>query len=1162
MILLTILAVALLSLSAVTLRSSGQAAGQAEARANARMALMLAIGELQKHTGADTRVTAPADIVEAGAPKLMGAWTSWGGAEEEVLDHDYNGRPRQPIYSSKQQTSASGGHFLSWLVSGSNTSADPSSPSSLASKVATANSIPLLATGTLLAGDDRQIHVQAQRVNQKGAMAWWVSGENQKALLPQPYIPRSDTTAHWSDLAKSHASADPKPFGLDSLLATPTNYTPDPANPPLVSKAITRANSDLLTYDGDRKPSQHFHDLANYSTGLLTNTATGGWRKDMSIMAESWTNSNFPTGNLPFFRITRNGADTSSATKPTDTSVAKATSAGTMIYPWSSYLVNTASPNTYYTTGAVVSWANLREYVVKYKNITSLGGSDYSINFRGNNSIPNTPAAISNKLHVIPHMPVIARMHWVYSHRTVIDNTIFPLGHRIELLVTPVITLWNPYNVTLNNISQAGSVFYIATPTTPILAFRFYDRNGLPPVNIPNGPTDYKQIWRSANNVPQKYSQFSSNSGVAYIFPTGLRLAPGETKTYCITNPAPTPLPGGNVRADLQVSEGYRPLSGHLINTNIRLDSDDPVKVDLIFDAYGETKFSIGMNLDIRTRPGAGINLGTDPRLATYRFYPTTATAALYWPPIPASSGQIAQPLASAILNNWKPFFASTFGSRVSSNTAVASKGFTQISPFITDFDSRLNSAYAGLRHPVNAPFDYSFYPVAAGDSRLPNANNITNRGYIISGFQSGDGLSRVVLNDLPFRPMSSLGELQHFDLRGQNHAPPHQIYSIGNSDANPLIPANNVIPELDISVSDALNPQHDDSYCANHLLFDDWFFSSIAPDPTNFGSVIARNQLTVYQQFLAGTQNLANKAYRPIREDRQLNSTDRDALINTIITSADGWQKVASRLEVEGMFNVNSTSEKAWRALLGHVRDHKIPHFVEAGMSTSAKTNYAVARSSVAGDVKAGDAGIAGEFSASSQFAGYRVFTEPMLDSLAQKIVEQVRLRGPFLSLSEFVNRQLSSGDLALAGTIQMALNKMAETAANDPHTALKSRSVPTVTDPVGDEQYVYRDAAAGYSTYGMPGWIRQADILQPLAPILSARDDTFTIRAYGETRDANQNITARAWCEATVYRTRDFVDPADASDTINAPTSNANIVFGRRYAIRSFRWLSANEV
>jgi hypothetical protein len=216
-----------------------------------------------------------------------------------------------------------------------------------------------------------------------------------------------------------------------------------------------------------------------------------------------------------------------------------------------------------------------------------------------------------------------------------------------------------------------------------------------------------------------------------------------------------------------------------------------------------------------------------------------------------------------------------------------------------------------------------------------------------------------------------------------------------------------------------------------------------------------------------------------------------------------------------------------------------------------------------VAGDQEAGEPAENNVYFATTEFGGYRVFTDDMLDFLAEKIVEQVRQRGPFLSLSEFVNRQLSDDtDLALAGAIQTALNELTADSSLNPFEIMQDESEPSVANPLGKHDYVFPEAAVGHNTYGLPGWTRQADILRPLAPILSARDDTFTIRAYGDARDANGNIIARVWCEATVRRERNFIDLGDEADLTTPPTLPANQTFGRRFNIISFRWLNADEV
>ena len=55
-------------------------------------------------------------------------------------------------------------------------------------------------------------------------------------------------------------------------------------------------------------------------------------------------------------------------------------------------------------------------------------------------------------------------------------------------------------------------------------------------------------------------------------------------------------------------------------------------------------------------------------------------------------------------------------------------------------------------------------------------------------------------------------------------------------------------------------------------------------------------------------------------------------------------------------------------------------------------------------------------------------MLTEEQTDELATQIVMEIKKRGPFLSLSVFVNRQLTTDkDLAIASTIQKALDNLA---------------------------------------------------------------------------------------------------------------------------------------
>ncbi|MEO5916260.1 MAG: pilus assembly PilX N-terminal domain-containing protein [Luteolibacter sp.] len=1160
MILLTVIAVGLLTLSSISLRTSSQSSDMATARSNARMALMLAVGELQKNAGLDTRVTARADLVDANASPVLGVWKSWEGT-----DHDATGLPKAPTYTDHKSA-----RFLAWLTSASVGATMGNLPNTKAAN----GKVALLGEKSVGAidPDKRQIHLEPTRVtsgNSHGTYAWWISGENQKARLPRPYAPATDNPATWSVLAKSYAPADPVPFGLDKLLKDTS--LKDPAMMSIGAKAISLQQSNLLdpttAVPNPQRSQEYYHDLSVNSVGLLTNTATGGWRKDLSLVADTYDTS-LPSANLPFFRVLPERDLL--YTRPSSNAVV----AKSLLYPWSDYRRAAVSGNeAIYRFPPIGSWANLARYATLYKKFGATSAS-------GSMSTGIQATAISGDvgsfIHNVRILPVIARVQWIYYHHTVFNATGANAGkYDVKLAVQPVLTLWNPYNVTITAPGKLS--FRLIGSLPPVISYKICG------VAQPLGVTLQDSAMTPAAKATTK-GAFPGES--TYVIENLQSLAPGETRVFSPKSASNTLEPG---YSPYTAAKPYGTSATIATVSPAPTGGDNKITTDVAFISEFSDKGD-----------GVGLYMNMDASMGTvlaYRMLYDKAKANEFYPPFPASKFP-SPTLSEAMVPT--PFLSVTFGARMASNTHLPSKGFVQSSPFVNytamgkkgPAEETITYSYPGVLHNVNSPFEFSFQGLQSIGDYIPDTD-AKNHGFIMTGFKVSNGLSRCVIDELPGRPLASLAELQNWDARYENPVPPYSFNLVGNSDANPLFPSNAVVNAAEVNAKRAENLQNDDSYCLNHMLFDDWFFSSIAPEPTSFGAPSASSSAkTTYTNFLRdATKPLANRSYRAIQQDVAYAASSA-ANASTLATKnvgviATSYKTIASRLEVEGMFNVNSTSVKAWRALLGHARNQKVPYIgSNSTPELSGETDYPFSRFSVAGDVEASKSGNSGTFAGNAQYAGYRVFTESQLDLLADEVVKQVRLRGPFLSLSEFVNRQLSQDNgLALAGAIQTALNKLADSSQN-PYSVVQKDTTPATPGGVsgsnkstanppggapGDTGYKFGAAAVGYNLYGVPGWTRQADVLRPLAPILSARDDTFTIRAYGDARDATGKIVkARAVCEATIRRSREYVDSTDDTAVVDLSTSSgtlptkraANGLFGRRFEVISFRWLSQDEV
>lgn len=447
-------------------------------------------------------------------------------------------------------------------------------------------------------------------------------------------------------------------------------------------------------------------------------------------------------------------------------------------------------------------------------------------------------------------------------------------------------------------------------------------------------------------------------------------------------------------------------------------------------------------------------------------------------------------------------------------------------------------------------------------------------------GIGAADGQTHVVLYEVPTRPMTSLGQFQSVDCSVFDYEP---SYVVGNSYVPVGFKKLSTLfdwPEAKDNMP-PMQPRADTPFAANLGLFDRYFFSGV-----NFGDEEGQEKnVSAFARKLlegeAGKNPLANPRVSFIRSREDLSRTD-----DVVREEFKDPNKIARNFLYEGTFNVNSTSVEAWKAQLASL--HK--QYLEIDGKYSETEDFPIIRFMKIIGSKAGGEGDDVADSGGDEGEGWRWFRslkESDIQELAGNIVKEVRLRGPFMSMADFVNRRLNSkSDYAYSGTLQSAIdktsriNKSAGKAKNKPDSTQFPNLIPN-NDPS--------------QKAGAPGYLTQGDILSSLGAGMAVRSDTFTIRAYGDVFGLSGLPEARAYCEAVVQRLPDWV--ADEEDSVlenddktlfdsllvkekyrnqsldgdehffekferNTTLKPVNRLLGRRYKIVSFRWLSPDEV
>jgi len=437
----------------------------------------------------------------------------------------------------------------------------------------------------------------------------------------------------------------------------------------------------------------------------------------------------------------------------------------------------------------------------------------------------------------------------------------------------------------------------------------------------------------------------------------------------------------------------------------------------------------------------------------------------------------------------------------------------------------------------------------------------------------AGGGQSSVVLYQVPTRPLVSLAGLASAD---HAHIDSQQGLTVGNSYALPGLDNTDRIltwplgnGTVSFNEPAARQIRHDATWAANHALWDRYFFSGAhANEASSYGpspkpnAAVPDTLETVFGELQAGRRPLANRSLVWLNRGQASYPEFRDPA------------KVARFLLLDGAFNVNSISKESWRAVLSGLRHQQLPGAGKAATDLSPLSRFDSVRAPHDGP---------------NPSTRFRALTDAEVDRLAEAIVRQVRRRGPFMSLADFVNRRLVAlgDDTGLKGALQAAID---DAGINDVAPLNATFAADGARHPSGRALSIRASATSAQAALGATSHLLQSDVLNAIGHALAVRSDTFVIRAYGEAVGPDGRPTTGAWIELTVQRFPDPVaggslEPNERAGDYRSlhdlssdqavderfrarpwggltPQERTNRNFGRKFRVVGARWLAPNEV